>query len=227
MPKNDLLHYERLQWQRNVAAVAGVDEAGRGPLAGPVVAAAVVFPAAVAEAELRGPLAGLTDSKQLGVVDREQYFGHLQQLAVVDIGIGVSEAAEIDRLNILRATHLAMARAVDALRIKPGHILVDGLPVGGLPVVSTSIVKGDSLSFSIAAASVVAKVTRDGLMVRLDARYPGYGFAQHKGYGTAFHMQALLELGCTPEHRHSFRPVREAAAIRAGRGPAVQQELFR
>jgi len=222
--KNNLLHYERQQWQRNVAFVAGVDEAGRGPLAGPVVAAAVVFSPACAEQEISGALVGLTDSKQLGESDREQYFAHLHTLSDVDIGVGISEAPEIDEINILRATHVAMARAVSSLRRLPDHVLVDGRPVTGLPVASTAIVKGDSLSFSIAAASVVAKVTRDRMMVALDDRYPGYGFARHKGYGTAFHMQALLELGCCPAHRRSFRPVREAAEIYAGRHPA-QQEL--
>lgn len=224
MPRNSLLHYERQQWQRNVALVAGVDEAGRGPLAGPVVAAAVIFTPSRAEQEVAGALGGLTDSKQLGASEREQYFTYLYTLPDVDIGVGVSEAAEIDQVNILRATHLAMGRAVAALQQIPAHILVDGLPVAGLPVASTAIVKGDSLSFSIAAASVIAKVTRDRIMVALDTRYPGYGFARHKGYGTAFHMQALLELGCCPEHRRSFRPVREAAEIYAGRGPA-QREL--
>jgi ribonuclease HII len=225
LPSNSILHYERLHWHNHADAVAGVDEAGRGPLAGPVVAAAVVFPSAVAEAALAGPLAGLTDSKQLSESDREQFYSVIRSQDAVDIGVGISEAPEIDQINILRATHLAMARAVSRLKQLPGHILVDGLPVKGLPVASTAIVKGDSLSFSIAAASVIAKVTRDRIMVELDTRYPGYGFAQHKGYGTAFHMQALLELGCTPAHRMSFRPVREAAEIYAGRGPA-QQELF-
>ncbi|MFU8779852.1 MAG: ribonuclease HII [Kiritimatiellia bacterium] len=225
MPSANLLHHERLHWHDGADAVAGVDEAGRGPLAGPVVAAAVVFLPAAAEAALVGPLAGLTDSKQLGEADRAQFFQYLYALDGVDIGVGVSASPEIDAVNILRATHLAMARAVSRLHKPPGHILVDGLPVPGLPVASTAIVKGDSLSFSIAAASVIAKVTRDRMMIELDARYPGYGFARHKGYGTAFHMQALLELGCTPVHRMSFRPVREAAEIHAGRGP-VQRELF-
>ena len=225
MPRSvDLLDHERQLWQRNVARVAGVDEAGRGPLAGPVVAAAVVFTPECAVRELSGPLSGLTDSKQLCESDRERFFLHLQHLDAVDIGVGVSEAPEIDEINILRATHVAMARAVGALRQIPDHILVDGRPVPGLPVVSTAIVKGDALSFSIAAASIVAKVTRDRMMVELDARYPGYGFSRHKGYGTAFHMQSLLELGCCPAHRRSFRPVREAVEIYAGRGPA-QREL--
>ena len=212
-------------WQRNVVRVAGVDEAGRGPLAGPVVAAAVVFTPSRATREAAGSLGGLTDSKQLRASERAHYFAYLYTLPDVDIGVGVSEAGEIDQINILRATHLAMRRSIAALKQVPDHILVDGRPVEGLPVASTAIVKGDSLSFSIAAASVIAKVTRDRIMVALDARYPGYGFARHKGYGTAYHMQALLELGGCPEHRRSFRPVREAVEINAGRGPA-QRELF-
>lgn len=219
------MHYEQLHWCGDVARVAGVDEAGRGPLAGPVVAAAVVFTPASAEDALAGVLLGLTDSKQLGETDRERYFDVLYALPDISIGLGVSEAAEIDEINILRATHSAMQRAVRSLPYLPEHILVDGRPVKGLPVASTAIVKGDRLSFSIAAASVIAKVTRDRMMVDLDARYPGYGFARHKGYGTAFHMQALLELGACPEHRRSFRPVREAIEIHAGRTPS-QKELF-
>lgn len=225
MPRNDLLRYERLQWQCDIALVAGVDEAGRGPLAGPVVAAAVVLPAALAEEALTGALADLTDSKQLRPDVREHFFQYVSGHPEIAVGIGLSEAAEIDRVNILRATHLAMGRAVEALGVRPGHILVDGLPVKGFPVASTAIVKGDALSLSIAAASVVAKVTRDRIMVDLDGQYPGYGFAQHKGYGTAYHMQALLELGVTPVHRTSFRPVREAQAIRAGRD-SRQPEFF-
>jgi len=122
--------------------------------------------------------------------------------------------AEIDKINILRATHSAMKRAVESLSPLPDHILVDGRPVPGLPVPSTSIVKGDALSLTIAAASIIAKVTRDRLMCELDATYPEYGFARHKGYGTQAHMQALLEYGPSPVHRMSFRPVREAAGIR-------------
>lgn len=218
------MHFERQYWQQDVVFVAGVDEAGRGPLAGPVVAAAVVFPADLAASEFLGELAELTDSKKLSSRDRDRFYDHLQQLPSLDIGMGMVHAVEIDDMNILRATHKAMRLALTSLKRQPGVALVDGLPVSGLPVDSKAIVKGDSKSFSIAAASVVAKVTRDRYMVALDAKYPGYGFSQHKGYGTARHMQALLELGCTPEHRRSFRPVREAEAIHQGREPA-QREL--
>jgi len=179
-----------------------------------VVAAAFVFSRAAAETAFAGDLAGLTDSKQLTKAQREAFFDMLKTFPETAIGIGIASVEEIDRLNILRATHLAMYRAVELLPEKPERILVDGRPVPGLPALATAIVRGDSLSFSIAAASVIAKVTRDRIMLELDAQYPQYGFARHKGYGTAMHMQALLEFGPVPPHRRSFRPVREAAAIR-------------
>jgi ribonuclease HII len=228
-----LLAFEQEQWSRGHLRVAGVDEAGRGPLAGPVVAAAVVFQRDFVERESLESLSLLTDSKQVSEPRREAFFELLQSSDAVEIGVGVADVGEIDRINILRATHAAMKRAVEALPELPDHILVDGRPVPGLPVSSTSIVKGDSLSLSIAAASIIAKVTRDRTMRELDAVYPGYGFAGHKGYGTQAHVQALLEHGPTPVHRMSFRPVREAAAIRHhadGRSPdqfsSRQGELF-
>lgn len=195
--------------------MAGVDEAGRGPLAGPVVAAAVVFSRAFVEAEEFGVLTGLTDSKQLSESRRDRFFGILTSSPSVETAVGLAEVGEIDRINILRATHLAMARAVRNLPRPPDHVLVDGLPVQGLPVPSTAIVRGDSLSLSIAAASVVAKVVRDRHMRELDAEFPAYGFARHKGYGSRSHIQALFEHGPSPVHRRSFRPVLEAAAIRS------------
>jgi len=209
-----LLAYEQQQWSAGHLRVAGVDEAGRGPLAGPVVAAAVVFLQEFAERESQDSLASLTDSKQLSESRRESFYELLLASDAVEVGVGVAEVEEIDRVNILRATHAAMKRAVEALPKLPDHILVDGRPVPGLPAPSTSIVKGDSLSLSIAAASIIAKVTRDRTMRELDTVYPEYGFAGHKGYGTQAHVQALLEHGPTPVHRISFRPVREAAAIR-------------
>lgn len=211
----NLLELECAYWSRGLSRLGGVDEAGRGPLAGPVVAACVVIPQAEAEREYAGSLAGLTDSKQLTAAHREEFFEVLHRVDGVEIGVGVAESGEIDRDNILRATHAAMARAVLALPSPPEHLLVDGLPVPGLPVESTAFVGGDGRSLLIAAASVVAKVTRDRLMDLLDARFPGYGFARHKGYGTKTHLQALFELGPCPEHRRSFRPVRESEAIRA------------
>ena len=211
-----MLEFEHKLWaERPDAVLAGVDEVGRGPLAGPVYASAVVIASADADSFLEGPLAGLTDSKKLTEAKREHFHGLLHALPGVRIGIGSASVAEIDSLNILRATHLAMRRAVlDLGDPPPGHVLVDGLPVRGLPCPSTAIVKGDAQSLLIAAASVVAKVTRDHLMAELDAQYPGYGFAANKGYGTAEHLEALRRLGVSPVHRRSFAPVADILAPR-------------
>jgi ribonuclease HII len=196
--------------------IAGIDEAGRGPLAGPVVAGAVIFDARFVQREEFGLLKGLTDSKQLSAARRESFYELLERSPPdVEIAVGIADCEEIDRLNILRATHAAMARALHGLPAPPpDFVLLDGLPVAGFPAPCRAIVGGDALSLSIAAASVVAKVVRDRLMVALDERYPAYGFAAHKGYGTAAHMRALLEHGPCPIHRRTFRPVREAAEIR-------------
>ena len=194
---------ERALRARGFLFVAGVDEAGRGPLAGPVVAAAVILPDDCA-------IEGLNDSKKLTAKKREHFHAMLTVRADIHWGIGQADVAEIDRLNILRATHLAMARAVAALPRKPDHALVDGLPVRGLPVPHTALVAGDTLSLSIAAASIIAKVTRDRLMIALDAQYPQYGFARHKGYGVREHLEALRSHGPSPVHRRSFQPVAQA-----------------
>lgn len=218
-----MLEYERKFWKAGESRLAGVDEAGRGPLAGPVIAAAVVFDPAFAKAEETETLFGLNDSKQLSESRRDFFFRLLATCRHVEIGIGISTVEEIDRLNILRATHVAMRRAVENLPSLPDRVLVDGLPVQGLPCVSTAIVGGDARSLSIAAASVMAKVIRDSRMKELDLIYPAYGFARHKGYGSGAHIQALLEFGPSPVHRMSFRPVREAADLRARaeRNPAA------
>lgn len=209
-----MLKYEHMFWDSDPEAVlVGVDEVGRGPLAGPVYASAVAMQRADAELFLEGPLKGLTDSKKLTEAKREHFYELMRTMPGIRIGIGCASVEEIDELNILRATHLAMRRAV--LEIKepvPTHILVDGLPVKGLPYPSTAIVKGDAQSLLIAAASVAAKVTRDRLMVEMDAKYPGYGFAANKGYGTADHLAALHRLGVTPIHRRSFAPVADIIA---------------
>jgi len=210
--------------------VAGVDEAGRGPLAGPVVAAAVVLGREFAQREEEGLLKGLTDSKKLRENRREAFHQLLDDSSAVEIGVGMSSIAEIDKLNILHATYAAMSRAVAGLKPVPDHVLVDGLPVRGLPCASTAIVRGDGLSLSIAAASVVAKVVRDRLMRDLDVLYPQYGFCRNKGYGSRAHIQALLEHGPCPAHRRSFRPVREFCDIRDRAGgtksDSMQGELF-
>jgi ribonuclease HII len=208
-----VLTFEREYWRTGKRCLAGVDEAGRGPLAGPVAAAAVVMPPEFAERELVGALKKLNDSKKLTPAAREKFYRYFLDTPEIEVGVCLVENDEIDRINILQATHVAMARALASLPSPPDHALVDGLPVAGLPCSSSAIVKGDSKSLLIAAASVVAKVVRDHRMIEWDRTYPQYGFAGHKGYGTAKHIQALFEYGPCPFHRRSFRPVREAEAI--------------
>lgn len=205
-----MLERERVCWSLGRLKLAGIDEAGRGPLAGPVVAAAVAMARDTAEPLAKADLLGLTDSKKLTASRREIFFARLTGHPGIQWAVGICEPDEIDRLNILRATHLAMRRAVEGLREPPEHLLIDGLPVPGLPVSSEAIVKGDGSSLLIAAASVIAKVTRDRILVELDARYPGYGLATHKGYGTRAHLEALRTLGPSPCHRRSFAPIRQA-----------------
>ncbi len=209
-----MLIHEQVHWDAGDAVLAGVDEAGRGPLAGPVVASAVVLLSEFAHREYDGLLCGLTDSKKLTTARRERFYEVLRGANDVHIGVGMATRDEIDELNILRATHVAMARALDALPESPTFALVDGLPVQGLPCDSQAIVKGDALSLSIAAASVVAKVVRDDCMRNYARQYPEYGFEGHKGYGTAAHLRALVEHGPSPIHRFSFKPVQTAYAQR-------------
>jgi ribonuclease HII len=203
-------HFERECLRQGLTRVAGVDEAGRGPLAGPVVAAAVVFPRDWIERALPLDLAGLNDSKQLTAARRELFFRVLTQQPALQYAIAQMEADLIDQLNILQATHRAMNQALLALQPPPQHVLVDGLRVNTLAFPQTPLVKGDSRSYSIAAASVLAKVTRDRLMEQYDRVYPQYGFAQHKGYPTPGHIAALARHGPCPIHRRSFSPVQPA-----------------
>ncbi|MBI3921446.1 MAG: ribonuclease HII, partial [Armatimonadetes bacterium] len=184
-----------------VQVIAGVDEAGRGPLAGPVVAAAVVLPEGFA-------VEGINDSKLLSADQRDRLFGVLCEKARVGLGIETPES--IDRVNILQATRLAMRAAVSQLTPAPDHVLIDGLPIGDASFAYTALVKGDQRSLSIAAASIVAKVTRDRIMVELDRQFPLYGFASHKGYATRRHLERLREHGPCPAHRRSFAPVQGA-----------------
>ena len=184
--------------------VCGVDEAGRGPLAGPVVAAAVIF------INPRRIPRGIDDSKRLAPEQRERLAQKI--MAVAEFGIGQADVAEIDRLNILYAAMLAMQRAIAALARAPEHVLVDGNRSPAVACPATTVVGGDGLSLSIAAASIVAKVTRDRLMVQLSQAYPGYGWERNAGYGTPEHLAALARLGPTAQHRQSFAPVRLAAA---------------
>ena len=199
---NELLRPERELRAEGFCWIAGVDEAGRGQLAGVVTAGAVILPW-----DEKG-VPGVFDSKQLSAEARDELFEELHSLEGISIGVGIADVAEIDQLNILKAAHLAMFRAVAQLK-KVDHVLVDGLPVRGFPVPSRNLVKGDSRSASIAAASIVAKVVRDRMMMQADAEYPEYGFASHKGYGTAEHLEALRKYGPCPLHRRSFRPVAE------------------
>ncbi|MBU0588486.1 MAG: ribonuclease HII [Gammaproteobacteria bacterium] len=181
--------------------IAGVDEAGRGPLAGPVVAAAVIL-------DDKNPIRGLADSKKLTALRREKLFDEIRAKALC-CSIAEASVEEIDRLNILQATMLAMRRAVLGLRLKPTKVLVDGNRIPTLEVLAEAIVKGDSLVPAISAASILAKVHRDRWCVEVDALFPQYGFAGHKGYGTSEHMAALREFGACPHHRKTFSPVAE------------------
>ncbi|HNQ91277.1 MAG TPA: ribonuclease HII [Verrucomicrobiota bacterium] len=199
---------ERSLLARGIERIAGVDEVGRGPLAGPVLAAAASFPSATIRDSLPANLEGLTDSKQLTPRQREQYAAILLRLPGFRHTLWRVDPPEIDASNILAATHTAMRKALSLLDPPPDHALIDGLPVPGLPVPHTALVRGDARSYSIAAASVLAKVTRDRLMVEYDREYPGYGFARHKGYATAAHLEALARHGPCPIHRRSFAPLR-------------------
>jgi len=199
------LRYERKLWLSGLQAVAGVDEAGVGPMAGPVVAAAVIF---APETFIKG----VHDSKQVPPPRREELYDVIVQRAQA-FAVGVAEVDEIDRLNIYHATLAACVRAVESLSVKPEHVLIDGRPVRSLKAPQTHIVGGDRKCFCIAAASIIAKVTRDRLMCELDGRYPGYGFARHKGYCTAEHLEAIARLGPSPIHRTSFAPVSAAAQL--------------
>jgi len=194
-----LLQHERSLWKNGVKLLAGVDEAGRGPLAGPVVAAAVIFPQHFADSF------GVNDSKKISPPKREHLKSLIEEKALA-VGVGAIDHSEIDRINILQATYKAMQLAIQQLCPSPDFVLIDGRGVPELKMPCQAVIKGDSSSLSIAAASIIAKVTRDHLMIEMHERYPHYGFAQHKGYATKRHMQAIREFGLSPIHRRSFRP---------------------
>ncbi len=196
-----MLRYERYAYQQGATAVAGLDEAGRGCLAGPVVAAAVILPRDWMHAEIN-------DSKQLTPHQRERLFAVIQEHAL-SIGVGMAAADIVDRINVLQATHVAMKEAVANLPIPPDYLLLDAVKLSKMPMPQCSIIKGDSLSLSIAAASIIAKVTRDRLMKEYDRQFPSYGFAGHKGYGTQQHRNAIKAHGPCPIHRVTFRGVKE------------------
>lgn len=211
MAETDWWLEERIAWAEGYRCVAGIDEAGRGAMAGPVVAACVVLPY-----EQAPP--GINDSKALTPAQRERLYDEIVR-AARGVGIGIVASEEIDRINILRATHAAMRLALENLPggLRPDIVLIDGLPVRPFPVSQVALVRGDARSISIAAASIIAKVTRDRLMRDYDAQYPGYGFALHKGYCVPTHLRTLETLGPSPLHRRSFRPVgqREESAVEA------------
>jgi ribonuclease HII len=196
-----MLHYETQAARRGYRCVAGIDEAGRGPLAGPVVAAAVILPDGLI-------LPGVDDSKKLSPELRDELFELISSEALA-VGVGFGDHDLVDRINILQATLCAMRDAISQLHLTPDFLLIDGISTIPINVAQRTIKKGDSLSLSIAAASIIAKVTRDRLMVQYDALYPGYGFAAHKGYGAASHLAAIASLGPSPIHRKSFRGVKE------------------
>ena len=194
-----MLAYEKECYARGMELIAGVDEVGRGPLAGPVVAAAVILPKAC-------KIPGLNDSKKIPKSKHKEIYEAVLQNAIA-IGIGVKDNQVIDQVNIYEATKLAMMEAIGQLDPQPQHLLIDAMKLD-LPISQTSIIKGDANSLSIAAASIVAKVTRDQMMEEFDREYPGYDFAQNAGYGTAKHLAGLDKLGVTPIHRRSFEPVK-------------------
>jgi len=203
---------EREHHSRGLSRLAGVDEAGRGPLAGPVVAAAAILPEEWLKAGLPEPLSRLNDSKKLTGKVREDLFDCIMAHPEIEFGVSIVDAGVIDEINILQATHRAMNDALSQLDPSPQHVLVDGNPVQTLALPQTAIVKGDSKSFSIAAASILAKVSRDRLMCAYQEQWPDYGFAGHKGYGTAAHLAAIETHGPCPIHRLSFAPLRTAQA---------------
>ena len=195
----DLLKYEKELYNKGIKLIAGTDEVGRGPLVGPVVAAAVILPC-------NYYLEGLNDSKKLTEKKREKFFDIIMQDAI-SVGIGIVGPEKIDEINILEASRLAMKIAIEDLDIKPEHVLSDAMKLHNIDIPYTDIIHGDSLSLSIAAASVIAKVTRDRMMYDLDKEYPQYGFAKHKGYPTKAHLDALEKYGVLDNYRFTYKPV--------------------
>ncbi len=205
LPPLDTLMFEKAAYFNGFTCVAGIDEAGRGPLAGPVMAAAVILPVGLA-------LDDVDDSKKLSPDKREKLFDIIMSQAV-SVGVGIIGPLEIDRINILQATRSAMLAAVQQLSPQPDYLLIDGISTINSAIPQKTIKKGDSLSLSIAAASIIAKVTRDRLMVEMDSKYPGYGFSGHKGYGSAAHLDAIRKLGPSPIHRMTFGGVKEHSVL--------------
>ena len=211
-PGRSRFRFERVLLAQGCTRIAGVDEAGRGPLAGPVTAAAVIFPPAWIVEGLPRALRGLNDSKQLTAAEREDYFAVLTSHGEVTLAIAWSDNGLIDELNILQATFRAMNEALGRLQPEPAHVLVDGSLISSVRWPQTPVIAGDARSYSIAAASVLAKVTRDRMMVEYDRQWPQYGFAGHKGYGTRQHLAALAAHGPCALHRRSFAPLKPKTA---------------
>ena len=201
----DLLEYERKLYEQGYELICGCDEAGRGPLVGPVVAGAVILPK-------NYHLEGLTDSKKLSEKKREIYFEQIKEDAIA-YGIGIVDAKTIDEINIYEASRLAMKKAMENMKVKPEYILTDAMPINDYPVPVEAIIHGDGLSITIAAASVLAKVTRDHIMYELDQKYPQYEFKKHKGYPTKRHLELLRLYGPTEDYRFTYRPVHDLIGI--------------
>lgn len=199
MDKIDLYKYEKELYDKGINYIAGVDEVGRGPLIGPVVTACVILPKDF-------KLEGLTDSKKLSEKKREEYYTYIMDNAI-SVAIGIKNEKVIDEVNIYEATKLAMYEAIEKSTVKPEHVLIDAMKLEKLEIPSTSIIKGDAKSITIAAASVIAKVTRDRMMIELDKEYPMYGFKKHKGYPTKQHVEAIEKYGILDYHRKTFKPV--------------------
>lgn len=197
----DLLKYEKELYEKGIHLIAGVDEAGRGPLVGPVVAGCVILPVGY-------KLDGLIDSKQLSEAKRNKFYDIIKRDAI-SVGVGVVDAKTIDEINILEASRLAMKRAIEDLDVKPEFILSDAMKLDNQDIPYKDIIHGDALSLSIAAGSVIAKVTRDRMMYELDKKYPMYGFAKHKGYPTKMHLENLEKYGVLPNYRFTYKPVKK------------------
>jgi len=196
---NDLLQYERELYNAGITLIGGVDEVGRGPLVGPVVASCVILP-------VNYSLPGLTDSKKLSEKKREEFYDIIMHDAI-SVGIGIVDAKTIDKINILEASRLAMKLAIEDLKVKPEFILSDAMKLTNIDIHYKDIIHGDALSLSIAAGSVIAKVTRDRMMIELDAKFPEYGFAKHKGYPTKAHLENMEKYGVLENYRFSYKPV--------------------
>jgi ribonuclease HII len=204
LPASPDLQFEQSLWQSGVAIVAGIDEAGRGALAGPVAAGVVVLPNLP---DLPKALEGVRDSKQMNAKDRRHWASRIEEVSSA-CQVGFAEPGEVDELGIVPATRLAAMRAMARLPQQPGHLLIDAISIPGAGIPETSLIKGDCRSLSIAAASILAKVRRDEYMLQADEQYPRYKFAAHKGYGTAWHLAAIEKFGPCPIHRMSFAPLR-------------------